>query len=337
LDKELTTFEVATAVAFEYFAQAGADVVVVEVGLGGRLDATNVVHPLVSVITTIGHDHMHILGKTLAQIAAEKAGIVKPGIPVVSAPQQHAAMAVIERVCRENKAPLYPVGLDWTWRATLANLKGQVFSASGSLRGSDTDTGVSYKALRLPLLGKHQLRNAAVVLSTVQVLRQAGLRIDEAAVRLGLASVVWPARFEVLGSHPSFVVEGAHNVDSARCLADTLLQYFPNQRPWLLLGILADKDVHAILRQLLPHAQGVVFVRTPNPRAADPALLRRDAAAYPIPTEIIEDTPSAIQHIIDLAGADGLIVATGSFTTAAIAREAWLRMHNMPMPPLDPQ
>lgn len=337
LDKELTTFEVATALAFDYFAQVGTDIVVVEVGLGGRLDATNVVHPLVSVITTIGHDHMHILGKTLAQIAREKAGIIKPATPVVSAPQEHAAMAVIEQVCQEKKAPLYPVGLDWTWRAMQANLQGQVFSVSGKLRGTANNSNASYKALHLPLLGKHQLRNATVVLATLQVLRRDGWHIDETAVHQGLSRVVWPARFEVMGSHPSFVVEGAHNVDSARCLAQTLQQYFPGQRPWLVLGILADKDVRAILHQLLPSAQGAIFVRTPNPRAANPTLLQREAAGYAVPTEIVQDIPPAVQRAIELAGEDGLVVATGSFTTAATAREVWLQLHNLPMPPLDPQ
>jgi len=336
-DKELTTFEVATALAFGYFAERGVEMAVIEVGLGGRLDATNVLQPTVSIITTIGHDHMHILGHTLAQIAGEKAGIIKEGTPVVSAPQERAALAVIERVCAEKHACLTPVGLDWHWRATHCALEGQEFTASGRLHTLSRDGSISYRGLHVPLLGKHQLRNAAVALATVEDLRQTGLHVSEQAVRQGLRDVVWPARFEVLGCYPRFVVDGAHNVDSARCLNATVQQYFPGRRPWLVLGILSDKDIPAILRALLPHAQGAFFARSHHPRAADPQALQAEAARYAIPTQVIEDIPQATEVAIDKAGPQGLVVASGSFTTAGAAREAWLRLYDRPLPSIDPQ
>lgn len=335
-DKELTTFEVATALAFAYFAQMGVEIAVVEVGLGGRLDATNIVQPLVSVITTIGHDHMHILGNTLTQIAAEKAGIIKESTPVVSAPQHRAAMAVIERKAAEKHAPFYPVGHDWEWKATYYGLDGQEFTATGQLRPPLSSSGVSYNGLRIPLLGKHQLRNAAVVLATVETLRQSGIRISEPALRRGLRDVVWPARFEVMGCHPRFVVDGAHNVDSARSLAVTLRQYFPGKQPWFVLGILSDKDIPAILHQLLPKAQGAYLARSHHPRAADPRQLQEQATRYDVPTEVIEDIAVATQYAIEQVGPGGLVVATGSFSTAGAAREAWLRLYDRPLPPLDP-
>ena len=335
-DKELTTFEVATAAAFAYFAEAGVEMAVVEVGLGGRLDATNVIQPLVSIITTIGHDHMHILGKTLTQIAGEKAGIIKPGVPVVSAPQKAAALAVIRRACGEKRSPLHAVGLDWRWRATHLALNGQEFAASGRADSSKSARRISYRQLRIPLLGRHQLRNAAVVLATVDLLRQAGVHVSDPALRQGLRDVVWPARFEVMGCYPTFVVDGAHNVDSARSLIATLRQYFPGLKPWFVLAILTDKDVPAILRVLLPYAQGALFARSHHPRAADPWELQKEAALYPAPTHVVEDVGQAVLQAIDLAGLQGLVVASGSFSTAGAARETWLRLHKMALPPLDP-
>jgi len=331
-DKELTTFEVATALAFTYFAQTDVEIAVIEVGLGGRLDATNVILPSVAIITTIGHDHMHILGNTLAEIATEKAGIIKEGIPVITAPQEHAAMAVIERTCAQKHAPLHAVGFDWKWRATHTSLEGQEFTVSGKLHG----VRVFYKGLYIPLLGKHQLRNAAVVLAAIETLRQFGLDVSESAVRQGMHDVVWPARFEILGQHPYMIVDGAHNIDSARALGATLQQYFPDLQPWFVLAILNDKDIPAILQQLLPRARGVFFARSHHPRAAEPKQLQEAVRDYGIPTAIIEEVGQATKRALEQARDDGLVVATGSFTTAGEARETWLRLHNLPLPPRDP-
>jgi dihydrofolate synthase/folylpolyglutamate synthase len=335
-DKELTTFEVATALAFAYFAEAGIDVAVVEVGLGGRLDATNVILPVVAVISTIGHDHMHILGKTLAQIAGEKAGIIKEGVPVVSAPQLRAALEVIAHTSDQKHAPLHVVSQEWRWRGNHQALECQQFSASRRAGNPAPYGPLAYDNLCLPLLGKHQLRNAAVALETIEVLRGAGIAVSEQAVRHGLRRVIWPARFEIMGRNPYFVVDGAHNVDSARVLVRTIREYFPETRPWLVMGILSDKDIPAILHQLLPQAQGVTFVRSHHPRAADPHQLQDEAAGYGIATEVVEDVGQATREALQRVGPDGLVLATGSFTTAGAAREAWLRLHNLPLPPLDP-
>jgi dihydrofolate synthase/folylpolyglutamate synthase len=335
-DKELTTFEVATALAFAYFAEAGVEIAVVEVGLGGRLDATNVILPIVAVITTIGHDHMHILGHTLEQIAGEKAGIIKQGVPVVSAPQARSARAVIEQVSAQKRAPLHLVGQEWHWQGAHRALECQQFSASRRAGNPSPYQSLSYQNLCLPLLGKHQLRNAAVVLETIEVLRELGIAVHEQAVRQGLRRVTWPARFEIMGRHPYFVVDGAHNVDSARVLARTLHEHFPGIRPWFVLGILSDKDIPAILQQLLPQGQGATLVQPRHPRATDPHQLQEQAARYGIATEVVEDVGDATRLALQKVGPDGLVLATGSFTTAGAAREAWLRLHNLPLPPLDP-
>ena len=334
-DPELTTFEVATAVALAYYAEAGVQIAVIEVGLGGRLDATNVVRPDVTVITTIGHDHMHILGNTLAEIAHEKAGIIKAGVPVVVAPQEPAAMVVIQQTAHEKEAPLFAVGRLWHWRTTGRDLKCQTFAAS-SKPASSASSPVVYRDLCLPLLGKHQMRNAVVALAVVEALRAQGTPVSDLAVHQGMQAVNWPGRFEILEDDPSVVIDGAHNVDSARCLAAALHDYFPEVRPTLLLAVLADKDIPAILRHLLPGANAAVLSQSNHPRAADPAIIEGYARRYGIPLEIVPQIPNALQRAISLAGASGLVVATGSFATAGAAREAWLSLHNLPPPPLDP-
>ena len=333
-DPELTTFEVATALAFAYFAQAKVEIAIIEVGLGGRLDATNVIRPLVSIITTIGHDHMHILGNTLAEIAFEKAGIIKEGIPVVTAPQERAALAVIQRACKQKKATLHQVAKLWRWRATEWCLDGQEFTLTR--RDAEEAAHQSRHRLFVPLLGTHQLRNAAVVLTTVESLRAGGFAAGEQAVSQGLRNVVWPARFEVLGQSPCFVVDGAHNVDSARSLAKSLAHYFPGQKPWYVLAVLRDKDIPAIFRQLLPAAQGVIFSRSHHPRAADPLALMEAAVRYAVPAEITHSIAVSTEKALAYAGPSGLVVAAGSFTTAGEAREKWLRLQGRTLPPLDP-
>ena len=328
--------EVATVLALLYFAEAGVEIAVVEVGLGGRLDATNLITPLVSIITKIGHDHMHILGNTLAQIAAEKAGIIKNTVPVITAPQDPSALMVIERACEERNAPLHRVGLEWQWRGTKQTLAGQEFTVSSKQPDVIAGSRPSYKGLYVPLLGKHQLRNAAVVLATVEVLRSLHITVGETAVRQGLRELVWPARFEVLGERPYFVVDGAHNVDSAHVLAQTLQEYFPYKQPLFVLAILSDKDIPAILRELLPRARGAYFSRSPHPRAADPRQLEEEARRYAVPLQVIDDIGLATRRALEEPGPDGLVVAAGSFSTAGAAREAWLRLNKRPLPPLDP-
>ena len=335
-DPELTTFEVATALAFAHFAASGVEIAVVEVGLGGRLDATNVIQPLVSVITTIGHDHMHILGHTLAEIAGEKAGIIKEGVPVVTAPQQPDALRVIRQAAKSRKSILHETSQEWSWRGVSTTLDHQEFTASRRHGRIVTAPDTVLRRLAIPLLGKHQQRNAAVVLTTVDALRSAGLHVDNDAVRAGLAQVSWPARFEVMSTAPAFVIDGAHNVDSARSLDDTLRLCFPNIKPWYVLAILQDKDIPAILHELLPRAAGAYFARSNHPRAAEPESLQAQARRYGMPTRVIPSVEQATAQALLKADPADLVVAAGSFSTAAEAREYWLRTNGRPLPPTDP-
>ena len=325
----ITTFEVMTAMAFLYFVERGVDFAVLEVGLGGRLDATNVVAPLVSVITSLSYDHTHILGHTLAQIAREKAGIIKRRVPVVSAPQPPEAMAVIEQVCREREAELVVVGRDWTWEAGEANLKGQWFKVAG---GGGQEASRSFW---IPLLGRHQLINATLAVAAVEMLRQRGVHIPEASLREGLRRVRWPGRLEVLGRRPFLIVDCAHNADSAQKLAAALRELFAYRDLILVFGASADKDIRGMMRALLPLAREVILTRAHHPRAADPGELREEARSLGWEAAISEDVAGALSQALELADEDDLVCVTGSTFVVAEAREAWAELTGGAMPERD--
>ncbi|MEW6094551.1 MAG: folylpolyglutamate synthase/dihydrofolate synthase family protein, partial [Chloroflexota bacterium] len=220
---KLTTFEITTALAFLYFARQKVDAAVIEVGLGGRLDATNVVAPRVSVITSLSYDHMAVLGNTLTLIAGEKAGIIKPGVPVVSAPQADEALAVLERISAERGSPLTLVGRDMEIKAREHSLDGQSLTILNPQSSIHNPKSV---ILRIPLLGAHQVVNAATAYAA---LRASGLNVSDKAIRKGFAAVNWPCRFEVARREPPVIFDSAHNVDSFQKLAQTLEDYFPGQ------------------------------------------------------------------------------------------------------------
>ncbi|MDE3089971.1 MAG: bifunctional folylpolyglutamate synthase/dihydrofolate synthase, partial [Chloroflexota bacterium] len=334
----LTAFEVMTALAFNCFANQGVDLAVLEVGLGGRLDATNVVTPLVSVITSISYDHTAILGDTLAQIAREKAGILKPNIPAVSAPQRDEALEVVERVANENRAPLIAISPDLEFQVSDAdfqvtfidqNLDGQRFTLT---RQSETfDLSLFTLGLQIGLLGKHQLTNAATALAALHVLRDQGIRIPDAAIQQGLAHVEWHGRFEIIAREPFIVLDGAHNADSTQQLVETLLDVFPRARLHFVFGASRDKDIAGMFAALCPHAASLVLTRAHNPRAADLARLADLAAEHKTETSIAPDLASALRDAQSRAASSDVICVTGSLFVVAEAREAWLTEHGTPI------
>ena len=234
----LTTFEILTAMSFLHFRNVNADVQVMEVGMGGRLDATNVVAPDVCVITSISYEHMEVLGDTLARIAREKAGIIKPGVPVVVAPQQPEALEVIERSAREKGAPLVRGGADVPYREESCGLTGQSFHVTGRRGGYD---------LRIPLLGAHMVQNAAAAVAACEVLADEGAAVTAAHIGEGLRSVAWPGRLQVLRKDPWVVADIAHNGDSMRKLGQALKATFPYAKLTLVIGFGNDKDINRIL------------------------------------------------------------------------------------------
>ncbi len=329
----VTTFEVMTALAFDYFAARGVEFAVLEVGLGGRLDATNVVTPRVAVITSISYDHMAILGNTLTQIATEKAGIIKPNVPVVSSPQQDEALTVIRNIAREKNAPLTQVNTDLGFK--IYDLGFQISPKAHSLDSQEFTLTRQNKVhfelfpFSLKLLGNHQLANAATALAAYFILQTQGVDIPINAMREGIRNVEWHGRFEILARKPYLIIDGAHNGDSARQLARTLHEFFPQSQLHFIFGASGDKDIPAIFAELVPHAASLTLTRSHNPRAADLARMANLAAPYNIEMRPTNDLAEALHVALDQAEPNDVVCVTGSLFVVAEAREIWLAQHGI--------
>jgi dihydrofolate synthase/folylpolyglutamate synthase len=340
-EPELTTFEAITALAFYYFSRRGVDFAVVEVGLGGRLDATNLITPQVAVITSLSFDHTYLLGNTLAEIAREKAGIIKPGVPTVCAPQKANALAVIRKICSERGSPLTLVGRDWIATPlvdrsetadTPLGLDTQSFemhcvAENSPLEGEHT----------ISLLGRHQIINAATAIAALDLLRRVDFPLQLDRVRQGLANVRWPGRFEILQRDLPLVVDCAHNGDSAARLIAALEEWFPGRRWTFILGASSDKDVSGMLRALAPKTERLLATQSRHPRAmpsqkiADLALEVLPAAGAPFAeVTVTEHVAAALSLALNAdngwrgGGVQRVpICVTGSIFVVADAREIW--------------
>lgn len=312
--ERVTTFEMLTGMAFACFAHRSVDFQVLEVGLGGRLDATNVVEcPLVCVITSLSLDHQAVLGETLDRIAFEKAGIIKSGASVVTAPQPHEAMAVIAGCCQELGVPPVQVGEEYLWQRISWDLEGQQFrikSPAGTY------------PLWMPLLGEHQLENAACALATVEALRRRGVQVPDEAVTEGFRRVRWPGRLEVLARSPLTVVDGAHNPYSIGRLREALRGYFQFRGLVLLFGAMEDKNLAGMIEELVSMKPKVVVTRTRHPRSASPALLSGLWAQRGIQAQEAPDVASGLRRAQEVAEAEDLVLGTGSLFLTAEVREA---------------
>ncbi|HOV88017.1 MAG TPA: folylpolyglutamate synthase/dihydrofolate synthase family protein [Syntrophobacteraceae bacterium] len=307
-----TFFEVVTAMAFAYFAEENADWAVIEVGMGGRLDATNVIKPRVSVVTNISFDHQEFLGSTLSSIAREKAGIIKTGVPVVTGARQPVVQGILKAACLKHKTSLFSLGRDFRVRR---NGEG-TFQYVGMRR--------RWSSLKVPLEGPHQTANAALALAALEILeRQGDVRLDPAAVQRGLSRVLWPARLEILQDNPLVILDGAHNPQGAESLRDALKNSFSYRHLHLVMGVMADKDIRGIFRRLLPLAETAVFTQPRYARAANPEELRRLARSYIRKHYVIPDPASAIQQAKLLAGPEDLICITGSLYFAGEVKELY--------------
>jgi len=307
---ELTTFEILTALAFARFQDSGVDYQVLETGLGGRLDATNVVEPAVCAITSISLDHTEVLGDTLAKIAAEKAGIIKPGCTVVCSPQSPEAEEAIAEVCRRKGANLVAVGRDIIWQAGESNPSGQSFRLKGLRQ--------EYH-LFIPLLGEFQLDNAAVALGCLEVLAGSGAKITPDTIAAGLDGVHWPGRLQVLRERPWFIVDGAHNTDSARKLKEALRQYFTYNRAVLIVGTSKDKDMAGIVAGLAGLTDQIIVTRSNNPRATATAVLAAEFSKQGATPAATENVAAAVDLALAKAEPGDLICATGSLFVVAEA------------------
>lgn len=332
---QLTTYEIITALGFQYFAEQEVDCAVVEVGLGGRLDATNVITPLVSVITSLSYDHMHLLGNSLSDIAREKAGIIKPGVPVVTAPQQHEAERVLEEIAHEKRAPLVRVGRDWLFSPGNRSLAGQTLHVWSVAEQSLMDAYVESAGgeewvpprYQIPLLGYHQVVNGAVAYAALQVARESGLKIEEEAIQTGFREVNWLGRFQVLSRAPLIVVDSAHNRDSALKLRIALDDFFPGQAVTMIFGASADKDIAGMLAELLPRVSRLILTQAGHPRAADPEEVAEVARSHGHRVEVCVPCSSALDRALELVHPEEVILATGSLFVAGEMLAAWERLH----------
>jgi len=305
--KQPTFFEVTTALAFHYFAEQTIDIGVIEVGMGGRMDATNVVRPLVAVITRIGLEHTEHLGKTEDRIAREKSGIIKPGCWVVTVDQP--TLSVIADQASANGCPMSVVGRDVRYRRLSFGLRGQ------RIRLEDSG-GIEFE---IPLLGVYQPENAALAYAAIQGLIRMGLKVPNDAVVSGFRETSWPGRFQIVRSHPTVIVDGTHNAPGVPALAASLLELFPGQRFVFVLGILNDKDLAVFAEHLGPLASQLIATMAETPRSYLPEEIAR-AFAPKVPNAlIIPKVSEAVEHAIKIAGSDRIVVVSGSIYTAGEA------------------
>lgn len=312
---EPTFFEVVTVMGFLYFKRMGVDWAVVETGMGGRLDATNVLLPEVSIITTVDMDHREFLGGDIASIASEKAGIIKPGVPVVSANQKARAMEVLERAAGGKGSPLHVEGREFTCEIKALEPGRVVFDyISGDFVMKD---------LVVPLSGAYQARNASLAVRAFEIISGEPSRnaLNEKAVREGLANLRWPGRLELISQDPPVFMDGAHNPGAARALADNLRENFlaKGKKLTLVLGIMSDKDIPEILGPLLPLASEVIFAAPDSGRAARPEALRDAARGMGFASRTAPTVKDALRMACALGN---MVLVTGSFYTMGEAREA---------------
>jgi dihydrofolate synthase/folylpolyglutamate synthase len=327
----ITMFEILTALAFLHFARQKVDFAAIEVGLGGRLDATNVVEPVVAVITSLSYDHMHVLGNSLSDIAREKAGIIKRGIPLVLAPQQHEAERVVEEVARERGAPIIRVGRDWLYAPGGHDLERQSVFIWPASEQAHMDTFVATAGTEewappryeIPLLGYHQVINSAVAYAALDVLRRSGVRLEEEAIQEGFRTVFWPGRFQVLSRSPAVIIDSAHNRDSALRLRIALDDYFPGQPVSLVFGAMGDKDIPGMLAELLPRVSRLILTRPDHPRAATLEELAALAHGYGWRVEEIQPVAEALRFALAHSRPGEVVVAAGSLSVAGEVLAAW--------------
>jgi dihydrofolate synthase/folylpolyglutamate synthase len=325
---KLTTFEITTALGFLAFAKNNVNAAVIEVGLGGRLDATNIAVPKVSVITSLSYDHMAVLGNTLAKIAGEKAGIIKPRVPVVSAPQTDEALEVLQRVATARNSPFILVGKDVKYEGVTSSLDGQ------TLRLSDSHFPLSTHSqsldLRIPLLGSHQIQNAATAYAA---LKASGLQISDEAIQQGFSRVKWRARFEVVRRDPPVIFDSAHNQDSFEKLRETLEEHFPGKTAYLIFGASEDKNIPGMFAEIKPRIKRLIVTRADHPRALEPEKIIELADQAGLESEAVSPVESAFRHALELSEKDGSIVlSAGSMFVTAEVMKAWNQLTLAPNP-----
>lgn len=299
-----TEFEVVTAMGFDYFSRENIDVGVIEVGLGGRLDSTNVITPVTSVITPISFDHTSELGNTLRRIAGEKAGIIKEAGTTVSAPQHEEAYRIIEETCIKKGNTLFVVGKDIMYELKDYSFYGSTFDLKGIIG--------EYKNLKLPLAGKYQIINASTAVGAVETLIMKGINIDEEAIFKGLEKTRWPGRLEMISQMPRILLDAAHNLSGIRTLREAIEHDLEYDKLILVIGILKDKDYKGMLEMIIPLADIVIATKPDSPRALDTETLVKEISGYGVEVYKEDSIENAVKTACSMAGLRDLVCFTGS-------------------------
>jgi len=309
-----TFFEVITSLAFLYFFDEQVDFLVLEVGLGGRLDATNVCEPLISVITHIDYDHMDKLGNSLEEIAREKGGIIKPEGIVITSNQYDEVYNEIKKIADKKNSLIYSVGRKISYEIVKSDIKGITFNLKGIYH--------DYKNLYTPLLGRHQVDNAATAITAMEALRIRGVNIPEKAIKAGLEKVEWSGRLEIIQNNPILILDGAHNTSGVKMVQQTHENIISYQRLILVLAIFSDKDYKKMIKILAPKADLIITSKAKSPRATPPQIIAKEAAKYIDQNKIIvtENIPQAINCALSNSKEDDLICITGSLYTVGEAK-----------------
>jgi dihydrofolate synthase/folylpolyglutamate synthase len=312
----ITTFEITTALAFKYFSDLKVEFAVIEVGLGGRFDATNVVEPLVSVISTISFDHTRILGNTLSKIAFEKAGIIKKGVPVVVSRQKKTALQTIENIAQQKNSPLINAKEKYKILSGIKSLDFQDFKITWNSHQSEN--------IRLPLIGDHQLENSRTAFAVIEELRKQGINISDRAVIDGFRRVDWPGRFEIIQKEPMVIIDGAHNPESFRNLRNTIRDYLPNKDIIFVFGVSEDKNVRSMLNIIKPVIKHLIITRSVHPRALETIKIQDIAESLGISSFCVDEVEQAKEKAESLSAHEGVIIAAGSIFVAGAFREMYL-------------
>lgn len=314
--RESSAFETLAAMAFKYFKEQKVDFVVLEVGLGGRLDATNIVNPMVSVITKVALDHTHILGRTLSQIAKDKAEIIKDNSYVVTAADKESVLKIIKDKCKRMHSKLFHVGTDITYKKNCSGIDGQTFDVKG--------TNGYYPSLRIPLIGEHQLTNAATAIAAIEALRKQGVKISDRALKEGLKNAKWPGRFEVVQKNPLVVLDGGHNPDAMRALKK-ILKALSYKRLILVMGISSSKDIKTMMKIIAPIADKFIITRAEY-RGTETSKLKKEVKKYVKDIIVKEKVADAARYARSIAKKDDLVCIGGSLFVVDEARRLWKKV-----------
>ena len=321
IDFKPTYFEAMTILALNYFRAASIDYGVIEVGLGGSLDATNIVNTLVSMVTPISRDHTQILGSSIKKIASAKAGIIKKSKSVVSSPQCEEALSVLRSTSKKMNSGFFLVGKDITFKERRHDSRYEVFDIKGRLK--------TYENCRIALVGRHQIENACAAVAACEVLTENGAKITPRHMQKGLEKARYPCRCEIINENPKIIIDGAQNENSARAIKETLKRNFKFKNMILVVGTSRDKDIKGICAELAPEADFIIATKSKHERAEDPAQIKSFIKNKPV--EISFSVREAMDLALSRAGIDDLILVTGSFFVAGEARKVNLNAERVPV------